>query len=445
MLAAGQGTRMKSRVPKVLHRVCGREMVGLVVDTAKGAGLDFTVVVVAPDSPAIKDTLGDSVTYAVQPKPLGSGHALLQARGLLEGVDNIAVLYGDVPLVRSETLSSVMRAHLDMNACVTLLTATPASPDGLGRVIRDSSGAVTAVVEDSDADEQTRAIPEINSGIYCFRCSWLWPTLESLAPSSNGEFFLTDLVSAAARQGMAVESVLSSQPEETLGVNTRVHLAQAEATLRRRILERWMLAGVSMPDPATVYIDVDAELAQDTVVLPNTHIKGASRIGRESEIGPDTTIDDSVIGVECKVTSSVIKGSTLEDGVDVGPFSHIRPGTYLEAGVHIGSFAEVKKSRLGRGTRSGHFSYIGDAEVGANVNIGAGTVTCNYDGVSKHRTRIGDDAFIGSDTMLVAPVTIGARSSTGAGAVVTSDVPPDSLAVGVPARVRAKKGRDEEQ
>ena len=444
VLAAGQGTRMESRVPKVLHRVCGREMVSLVVDTARAAGLDPTVVVVPPDSAAIQDTLGESVRYAQQPEPLGTGHALLQARGLLEGVDNIAVMNGDVPLVRAETLTSVIQTHLDREASITLMTATPTDPDGLGRVVRDSSGAVTAVVEEADADEQTRGTDEINAGIYCFRSSWLWPSLEALTPSAGGEILLIDLVSAAVGQGMGVESVKAPRPEEAQGVNTRVQLAQAEAALRHRILERWMLAGVTIRDPATVYIDFDAELGEDTVVLSNTHITGASRIGSESEIGPDTTIDVSTIGDRCRVTSSTVRDSTMEDGADVGPFSHIRPGSYLEAGVHVGSNVEVKNSRLGRGTKAAHFSFIGDAEVGANVNIGAGTVTCNYDGVRKHRTVIEDDAFIGSDTMLVAPVTVGARASTGAGAVVTSDVPPDSLAVGVPARVRAKRARDDE-
>ena len=439
VLAAGKGTRMKSRVPKVLHRVCGKEMVSLVVKAAKDAGFGATVVVVGPDSRAIRDTLGDSVTYVAQPELLGTGHALLQARKLLESVDSVAVLSGDVPLIRPETLSSMMQLHLEKGAFITLLTSKRVSPDGLGRVVRDSSGRVEAVVEDSETDEGTKTITEVNGGVYFFRSSWLWPSLDALAPSSGGEIFLTDLVPVAAQQGQVVESLTAQQPEEVMGVNTRVQLAEAEAVLRRHVRDRWMLSGVTMPDPSSVYIDIGAELGQDTVVHPNTHITGDSRIGRECEVGPNTTVADSDIGDSCRIIASLVEDATLEDGVDVGPFSHIRHGSHLESGVHIGNFAEVKESRLGRGTRSGHFSYIGDAKVGANVNIGAGTITCNFDGVNKNRTVIEDDVFIGCDTMLVAPVTIGARSSTGAGAVVNKDVPNDSQAMGVPARVRPKQ------
>ena len=442
MLAAGKGTRMKSQIPKVLHRLCGRAMVSLVVDAAEAAGFGAKFVVVPPDSLAIRNALQNGVSYVTQSDPLGSGHALLQTRGHLKAVENVVVLYGDVPLIRPETLRSMMRLHLERQASITLLTASVTDSDGLGRVTRDASGDIDSVVEDSEADEETRRITEVNAGIYCFRSSWLWPSLDSLAPSSSGEIFLTDLVSAASQQGNVIESLQVDQPHEATGVNTRVQLAEAEAALRQSLRERWMLSGVTLTDPDSTYVDFDVELGEDTVVHPNTHINGASRIGRRCEIGPNTIVSGSQIGDECRVMASVIEGSTLEDDVQVGPFSHIRLGSHLGKGVHIGNFAEVKKSRLGRGTKSGHFSYIGDAEVGANVNVGAGTVTCNFDGTNKHRTRIEDDAFIGSDSMLVAPITIGTRSSTGVGAVVTKDVPPDSLAVGVPARVRSKKGRD---
>ena len=434
---------MRSRLPKVLHRVCGQEMLRLVVDAAKGAGFDDITVVVPADSAAFEEALGDTVGYAVQSEPLGSGHALLQARESLEGVDNVAVLYGDVPLVRPETLDSIMRLHLDREACATLLTADLSSPDGLGRVIRDASGSVSAIVEQSDVDDATRAVTEVNAGVYCFRASWLWPSLDSLAPSPGGEVYLTDVVSIAARQEMEIASVHAESPQETLGVNTRVDLAQAESALRQRIRTHWMLSGVTMPDPASVYVDVGVELGRDTVVLPNSHITAGSRIGDGCEVGPNTIIEDSQVGDGCVVVASVVRGSTLDDEVRIGPFSNVRAGSHLERGVHLGSSAEVKSSRLGRGTRSGHFSYIGDAEVGANVNIGAGTVTCNYDGVRKHKTKIGDGALIGCDTMLVAPVTVGARAETGAGSVVTRDVPPDTLVKGVPARVGARTRKKE--
>ena len=431
---------MRSQTPKVLHRICGREMVSLVVDAATQAGLD-AVVVVPQDAQAVREALGDTVRYAEQSEPLGSGHALLQTRSAMGGVDNVVVLSGDVPLIRPETLGRLIGLHDEREACVTLLTSTVAKPDGAGRVVRSPSGAVRGIVEESDADEATLAISEINSGAYCFRASWLWEHLAELAPSRKGEIYLTDLIVVAAQQGMVVESIQSEDSEEMLGVDTRVQLAEAAAVLRRRILEGWMTYGVTMPDPASVYVDATVELGQDSAVLPNTHITGRSRVGRGCEIGPNSIVSDALLGDDCKVLASVIDGSTLEDGVEVGPFSHIRPGSHLERGVHIGNYAEVKASRLGPDTRSGHFSYIGDADVGANVNIGAGTVTCNYDGRQKNRTIIGDGAFIGCDSMLVAPVNIGARSVTGAGAVVTKDVPADTLVKGVPARVAGGRGR----
>ncbi len=440
ILAAGMGTRMKSQVPKVVHRVGGREMVSLVVDAAKDAGFDTPIVVVGQDSHAVRGALGDGVRYVEQEEPRGTGHALLQSRELLEGVDNIAVINGDTPLIRPETLGSMMQRHMEGKAYVTLLTASPADTDGLGRVVRDDSGSVTAVVEDSEADEDVRAIPEVNGGVYCFRSSWLWPSLEALAPSPGGEIYLTDLVSVASREGLVIESLRPDSPQEILGVNTRVHLSEAETAMRQDIRERWMLSGVTLLDPATVYIDSDVQLGRDTVVLPNTHLTGGSVVGRDCRIGPNVIVDGSRIGDGCRVVASVIENSTLEDQVEVGPFSHVRRKCYLESGVHIGTSVEIKQSRLGRGTKSHHFSYLGDASVGANVNIGAGTVTCNFDGVNRHLTRIDDNAFIGSDSMLVAPVTIGARASTGAGAVVTRDVEPGSLVVGVPAKAKSKDG-----
>ena len=432
---------MKSQVPKVLHRICGRELVGLVVDSAKQAGLDSIVVVVPPDSQSITDSLGNGVTYAVQSEPLGSGHALLQARPILADVEHVLVLSGDVPLIHHETMSNLVRLHVESEAGITLLTSTPSNPDGLGRVVRSSTGDITAIVEEADADEAILEIAEVNSGAYCFRAAWLMENLGNLSPSSRGEIFLTDIFAVACEQGVKIESMQSQDPHETLGVNTRVQLAEAEAVLRRRVLQRWMLHGVTMPDPASVYIDVTANLGQDTVVLPNTHITGGSRIGVRCQIGPNSIVRDSTVGDGSTINSSVVECAILDSGVDVGPFSHIRPGSHLESGVHIGNFAEVKNSRLGAGTKSGHFSYIGDADLGANVNVGAGTVTCNYDGDEKHRTIIGADAFIGSDSMLVAPINIGARASTGAGSVVTKDVPPDSIALGAPARVLPKKKR----
>ena len=431
---------MNSMNPKVVHRICGVEMVRLVADSARQAGLDPIVVVVPGDSQAIRDALDSYVSYAVQPEPLGSGHAVLQAVNSLAGLETVVVLSGDVPLIRPETIRDMIRVHIEREAGVTLLTSTHANADGLGRVVRASTGGITAIVEESEADNTTLGINEINGGAYCFRGTWLAESLGMLPKSSRGEIFLTDTIALASQQGVPVESVQSEDPSETLGVNTRVQLAEAESALRHRILERWMLYGVTIQDPASVYIDADVELGQDTVVLPNTHITGHSLISRNCRIGPNSIVSDSTVGDSCHIVASVVEGARLDKCVDVGPFSHIRAGSHLEEGVHIGNYAEVKNSRLGPGTKSGHFSYIGDAELGANVNIGAGVVTCNYDGENKNRTVIEDDAFIGSDSMLIAPVIIGARSSTGAGSVVSKDVPPDSIAVGAPARV-LRKGR----
>ena len=446
VLAAGTGSRMKSMIPKVLHRICGREMVRLVVESVAAAGFHPIVVVVPPDSEALRSALGEDVVYAEQPEPLGSGHALLQARVALDGKTSLFVINGDLPLVRPQTIRSMARTHTEREACITLLTATVADPHDLGRVLRSPDGDVVGIVEESEADDATLSVPEINVGAYCFNATWLWKTLPDLPRSQKkGEVFLTDLVNAAVEQRMPVEPVPVEDTTEAIGVNTRVQLADAQGVLRRRIREDWMLRGVSMPDPGSVYIDLGAELGQDTVVRPDTHILGESRIGRDCEVGPNSIVTDSVIGDDCRVVSSSVEESNLGDRVSVGPFSRVRGGSRLMDDVYLGTSVEVKNSVLGPGTKSTHFSYIGDAVVGSNVNIGAGTVTCNYDGVKKNQTTIGDGAFIGSGSMLVAPVNIGARASTGAGSVVTKDVPPDCLVVGVPAKVvRRKFGEDEE-
>ena len=445
VLAAGKGTRMKSKTPKVLHQICGREMVRLVVDSVAEAGLHPIVVVVPPDSQAIRSVLGEDVVYVEQREPLGSGHALLQARPALDTNTGLFVINGDVPLLRPESILALTRAHSEREGCITLLTSNVTGPDGLGRVLRSPDGGIVGIVEESEADEATLSVPEINVGAYCFGTSWLWENLPDLPPSRTGEVFLTDLIAVAGQQGMSIEPVVTEDAGEAVSVNTRVQLAMAERVLRQRIREKWMLNGVSMPDPGAIYIDLGAELGEDTVLHPNTHIRGTSRIGSDCAVGPNSMVIDSVIGNGCRVVASTVEESRLEDRVAVGPYSRVRGGSRLMNDVYLGNFTEIKNSVLGRGTKSSHFSYIGDAVIGSNVNIGAGTVTCNYDGVRKNRTTIGDDAFIGSDSMLVAPVNIGARASTGAGSVVTKDVPPDSLAVGVPARLVRKKTGQEEQ
>ncbi|GAB4565880.1 MAG: hypothetical protein Kow0047_16800 [Anaerolineae bacterium] len=307
---------------------------------------------------------------------------------------------------------------------------------GFGRVVRDVDGRVLRIVEEKVATPEELSIRELNAGVYCCQSEWLWASLEKIQPSPVGEYYLTDLVQIAADEGLHVATCTVDDVDEVQGINTRVHLARAEAIMRRRINEQWMLAGVTIIDPATTYIEATVSIGQDTVIYPNTYLYGDTSVGEECEIGPNAYVVDSQIGNRCRVFASVIEGARMEDDCDIGPFGHLREGAHLAQGVHMGNFGEVKNSYLGPGTKMGHFSYVGDAHVGPGVNIGAGTVTCNYDGARKHRTEIGEGAFIGSGTMLVAPVSVGRNARIGAGAVVTRDVPDGALAYGVPARVR---------
>jgi bifunctional UDP-N-acetylglucosamine pyrophosphorylase/glucosamine-1-phosphate N-acetyltransferase len=414
-------------------------MARIVANTAIEAGLDPVIFVVPGESSAIQDALGPEFVYAEQYEQLGTGHALIQAENAARGSDNVVVAMGDTPLIRSETLRALTTAHVRAETPATIVTSKPANANGLGRVLKDSNGRVRAIVEQGQADAKTLSIDEVNTGLHCYQSAWLWENLAKLPPSTTGEVYLTDLIELAFKQGHQVETVTLDDGDEGIGVNTRVDLSFAESALRARIRRYWMLEGVTMPDPSSVYIDYGSQLGMDTVVHPNTHIKGSTTIGEHCEIGPNSIIVDSSIGDGSIVVASMVEGAVLESDVSVGPMSHIRHGTYLESGVRVGNFGEIKNSRVGRGTRSGHFSYIGDAEVGSNVNVGAGSITCNYDGETKHRTVIGDDVFIGCDTMMVAPVKIGDRSYTGTGSVVNKDVPPDSGAIGAPARIRTKR------
>lgn len=439
ILAAGKGVRMNSQIPKVLHRVCGKAMVKHVVECANKSDIPQISVIVQPDSKLITDLLGNTVNYVTQPTPLGSGHALLQSKATLTEIDTLVVLSGDVPLLSPKTLKKMIQYHHTKNACMTVLTSSKSNPTGMGRVIRNSKGELSAIVEENEADEDILKIEEFNSGIYCFETEWLWNNLKQIKPSKKGELYLTDLVRSASNQGMIVETIQPDDPSEVHGVNTRVELAKAETEMRKRISEYWMLSGVTILDPSSVYIDDTVTLHKDSIVMPNTHILGNSEIGHNCTVGPNSVISDSTVGNNCKIVSSVIEESSLSNNVTIGPFSHIRPGCKLDDGVLIGNFGELKNSRLGKGTKSGHFCYIGDADLGSGVNIGAGVVTCNYDNHSKHRTTIGNSAFIGSDSMLVAPITLEDNSSTGTGSIVTRDVPVNSIAVGAPARILPKK------
>lgn len=426
---------MKSRVPKVLHKICGREMVSLVVQAAKEAGLDPIIVVVPENDQSIRECLGPGPTYIVQANPLGTGHALLSSRKDVPSDHSIVVLNGDMPLIRPDTIRALIKMHNSTRSAITMLTSNDGNTNGMGRIVRDSTGSITAVVEDKQATGEVAAITEVNAGLYCIQTPWVWDCLQSLTTSKGGEIYLTSLVDKAVYEGLHVESITSMYPHETRGVNSRVDLAHAEDVLRHQVRHHWMQEGVTMIHPDTTYIDTTVCLDEDITILPNSHLVGDSVIGKGCIIGPNTTVSNSVLGDGCKVVSSVIEGSILMDDVEVGPFSHVRPRSHLGQGVRIGNHAEIKNSVIGNYTKSGHFSYIGDAEVGANVNIGAGTITCNYDGKKKNRTVVGDDVFIGCDTMLVAPVSVGPRATTGTNSVVNRDVPSDSRAIGAPARI----------
>ena len=440
ILAAGKGTRMVSDLPKPLHPLLGKPLINYVIDAAAPLSENPPVIVIGHGAEITKETLGDQLRYAVQDDLLGTGHAVQRAEKLLSGQsDLILVLYGDMPLVRTQTLENLVKTQESNSGPLTLLTLLEDNPRGFGRIARDPAGMIQKIVEEVDATPEQLEIKELNAGMYCIKADWLWNSLEKLVPSSSGEYYLTDLVELAANEGQQVASVQIEDPDELIGINTRIHLAETGQILRSRINREWMLAGVSILDPSTTYIDPEVTIGQDTVILPNTYLQKDTIIGKNCIIGPGTRIFSSQVGDGCEIEFSVVEESRIEDRVDIGPFSHLRKGAHLGPGVHIGNFGEIKDSYLGDGSKMGHFSYVGNARIGKDVNIGAGTITCNYDGENKHQTVIHDGVFIGSDSMLVAPIEIGENSSTGAGSVVTKDVPPDTVVVGVPARQIRKK------
>jgi bifunctional UDP-N-acetylglucosamine pyrophosphorylase/glucosamine-1-phosphate N-acetyltransferase len=446
ILAAGQGTRMKSRLPKVLHTLAGQPLVMYSVQEAVQACRRPPVLVIGHGGDAVRQQVGEEARFVVQPEQLGTGHAVLQARDMLAGQsDHVIVFYADMPLLQADTLQKLYEVQQSNDGPFSLLTFTADDPRGFGRILRDEQGRFQAIIEEAQATPEQLAIRELNPGVYCFNAGWLWSHLDQLPLTSKGEYYLTDLVSMAVGEGAEVKAIAMDDPEEAMGINTRVHLAEAEAVLRGRINRRLMLAGVTLVDPATTYVHPCVQVGQDTTILPNTHLLGSTRIGQDCVIGPNTVIEDSTIGDSCTITASFIEEATVEDDVDVGPFAHLRRGAYLESHVHMGNFGEVKNSRLRRGVKMGHFSYLGDADVGEESNIGAGTITCNYDGVGKHKTTIGKKVFIGSDTMLVAPVNLGDEAHTGAGSVVTHDVPPGGLVYGVPARPPTPQSEKEQE
>ncbi len=427
---------MRSDLPKVLHPLRGRPMLAYAVDALRRAGVRRPLIVVGPDYRAVREALGRGVDFVVQREPRGSGHALLQAVPRLRGRAVAFVVNGDMPLVSAETLRALRRAVRE-GASAAIAAGTPEHTPPYGRIVRDAGGRFLRIVEHVDATPEEAAIREVNAGFYCVRVAEIAGALRGVRPANRqGEYYLPDAVNALAAEGRDVAVVPVADREELVGVNTRAELAAADAILRRRVLERLMADGVTVLDPATTFVDDTVKVGRDTILHPGTFLTGRTVIGLECVVGPGARLHGSVLARRVRVWDSWIEESRVGEGTRIGPFAHLRPGTVVGRGVEIGNFAELKNSRVGDRTKVHHKSYLGDAEIGVDVNIGAGTITCNY-GLDrrKHRTTIGDRAYIGSDSMLVAPVRIGREAATGAGSVVTKDVPPRRMAVGVPARV----------
>jgi bifunctional UDP-N-acetylglucosamine pyrophosphorylase/glucosamine-1-phosphate N-acetyltransferase len=434
VLAAGKGTRMKSGLIKVLHPIAGLPMIAWPVAAAREAGSDPIVLVIGHQATAVQAVFRGSadIRSAMQEEQLGTGHAVACALDALIGFSGtVLILCGDTPLLRSETLRNMLAYHRDNGAVITVLTAFMDDPFGYGRVVRDDSGRVTAIVEQKDATSEEREIREINSGIYCMDSGFLFANIKEISnDNSQGEYYLTDLLAIAVKKGLTCLALPTADADEIMGVNDRVQLSEAARILRSRINREYMLSGVTLIDPDQTYIDHGVTIGADTTIHPGCRIGGGSIIGSGCEIEAAVSISDCRIGDDCHIkASSVLESSELGEDVSVGPMAHLRPGTVLGKKVKIGNFVETKKIVMGEGSKASHLTYLGDAEIGRDVNIGCGTITCNYDGVKKHRTVIGDDVFIGSDVQLVAPVTVGRNSLVAAGTTVTIDVPPDSLAL----------------
>ena len=448
VLAAGKGVRMNSRTPKVLHLVAGRPMLLWSMAAARALDPERTLVVTNPAQDGVQAALNGDVQTVTQAKPLGTGHALAQVSVAHRTSGPVVVLYADAPLLRGETLRQLLAEHEKSRAAVTLLTAKLEQPQGYGRIVRSRSGVFSDIVEEKDATAEQKKITEVNSGVYVFSGRELWPALLRLENKNRaGEYYLTDIVRLMKGK---VETVPVTDSREILGINDRRQLAEAEHVMRNRILDALMVNGVTITDPATTFIDADVQIGRDTVVLPFSFITGESTIGQDCVIGPFAQIHDSIVGDSCRIERAHIDQSTLAQNVHVGPFSRLRPGSVLDDGVRVGTHAEIKNSHIGAGTAINHFSAVLDSNVGANANIGAGTVTANFDGVNKHRTEIGDRAQVGSDTILVAPVSIGNDAYTAAGSVITTDVPAGSLAIErtdqktVPGWTERRRGRKRE-
>jgi bifunctional UDP-N-acetylglucosamine pyrophosphorylase/glucosamine-1-phosphate N-acetyltransferase len=433
VLAAGRGVRMRSALPKVLHSVGGIPMVGRAIRAVRSAGIERIVLVVPRDQEPFRGVAPANVDFAEQAEPRGTGDAVRVGLARLGSeARRVVVVGGDTPLLGPETLRAI--ATSVPPATIAVGVAELDDPHGYGRVIVDAAQRVQRIVEEADASDAERAVRLVNGMLWSFDAAWLRAALDELQPSRSGELYLTTLMEAASAEGREIRAVRFDDPWEVMGVNTRRQLALAEAELRERVRNRLLDAGVSLVDPSTTFVDESVVVGADVILQPQCYLRGKTVVEDGCVLGPGVEVIDSHLREGAKVWWSVIEGAQIGARVTIGPYCRVRPGTILEDDVALGSFGEVKNSRVGAATQMHHFGYLGDAEIGANVNIGAGAVTCNFDGVDKHQTIIGDGAFVGSDTMLIAPVEVGEGATTGAGSVVTRDVPPGGRVAGVPAR-----------
>ncbi len=429
ILAAGQGTRMKSKLPKVIHPLLGKPMLSYVIETAKQSGADPVFVVVGFGKAKVMEVMGPEIQYVWQQEQLGTGHAVKIARQqLLPLAGEVLVLYGDTPLLQAETIKELLELKQREAASAAILTIEMTNPTGYGRMIRNSAGDIVGIIEEKDASSEQKAITEVNTGVYCFDGATLLETLEEIEPrNAQGEYYLTDVFKILVDRGLKVVGYKTEAAEEVMGPNDRVQLTRTEGYLKRSINEHWMYEGVTITDPDHTYIGPDVQIGRDTTILPGTMLYGRTIIGEDCVIGPNCRIEDSIIANQTVIQFSQVLQAKLGAANQVGPFAYIRPGTETAANVKVGDFVELKNTQIGMGSKVPHLTYLGDTEVGSGVNIGAGTITCNYDGVNKHRTVIGDNAFIGSNANLVAPVTIGTGATIAAGSTITKAVPKDAL------------------
>ena len=431
ILAAGKGTRMKSALPKVLHCAGGKPMVQQVLDAAKKAGAKRNIIVTGFGGDMVREVLGGQAEFVTQEEQLGTGHAVRQAEPLLKGVDGtVMVLCGDTPLLTGELLKHFYEEHVKAEAKATVLTAIMPDATGSGRIIRGADGSVEKIVEHKDATEAEREVKEVNSGIYCFDAKSLFESLKKVTnDNAQGEYYLPDVLEILRKQGEKIWAVAADDYESTLGINSRQQLSGAEKILRRRKNEELMAEGVTLMDPDTTFVDVDVKIGRDTVIYPFTWIEGDTVIGENCKIGPNVRLQNVKMGDGVTGQFTYAHDAVIDDGVILGQFVHIRPDTHLMENVKIGNFVEVKNSNVGKGTKLPHLSYIGDCDMGAGVNMGCGTITVNYDGKKKFRTKVGDNAFIGCNSNLVAPVTVEDNAYVGAGSTITKNVPSDNLAI----------------